>query len=101
MLDKQKHTVETSCLIIKALVTEKFYEFACTKAQVVYEAYHPPDIAKYILESVFTKKTQFVYDFINFICIKGKIMTTNEGLEIARYLNDKELPDLTLKVKST
>ena len=83
--------------ILEGLVNEKYYDIALQKAKDAYLKDHSEDIAECLFRSAFALGNDCVVETMNFICEKGKIMSTKEGLDIARHL--KEFPDFAYKVR--
>ena len=98
MQEIRKKQFSKATPIVKAMVTEKFYATALKLAKDCYLKQHNTIISNYLLESAFALGEKSVIKSINFINTNGILMDTKEGIEIARFLKQKEHHSLALMV---
>ena len=98
MQEIRKKQFSKATPIVKAMVTEKFYATALKLAKDCYLKQHNTIISNYLLESAFALGEKSVINSINFINTNGILMDTKEGIEMARFLIQKDHDNLALMV---
>ena len=95
---KTKYSVKKSIPILKALINAKYYDIALIKTRECYLGDHPVKMAKYLIQSTIGF-SNILGESIKLIYEKGKLMSKDEGLQIARHLKERVRLELAYMVK--